>query len=48
MLPPLCVEAVWSRSVAFEAREKRSDPTTRVSMLNLFIFFHRYWEENEI
>lgn len=45
MLPPLCVEA---RSVAFEAREKRPDPTTRVSTLNLFIFFHRYWEENEI
>lgn len=29
-------ERFWPRSVAFEAREKRSDPTTRVSTLNLF------------
>lgn len=45
-------ERFWPRSVAFEAREKRSDPTTRVSTLNLFsplfFFFHRYWNENEI
>ena len=34
-------ERFWPRSVAFEAREKRSDPTTRVSTLNLFspLFF---------
>lgn len=50
VFPPLCVEVVWSRSIAFETREKRSDPTTRVSTIEFIFFFtvYWYWKENEI